>query len=320
VQTKRYHLPGERHPYLPDPAEPIDRWFQAANASNARTTATIIRDLAPLATDLIIDPFAGGGSIAATARGIGVRFLGIELDPVLACVCVAKSRTTADHAGRFASYSCPRSPEDLAELIEAINGENPPNDALALSCLALLSYVRASTGVPLTPTEIATDIEVSKAPHSDNRVLQGDCTSAVSWSRVPSASHAVIYTSPPFGDVSPRLTVPAPVRELATEIIGASADPSAATGETSFGSYQDLTMGMLRQAIAHLNQATVIIEHEPADDGYDAREALVKEITTEFGDTVTAVRVLESKAFSWRGVFSLIACELRGGEPPRHDG
>ena len=309
-----YGLPADEAAYLPDPGEPLDRWFQAANASNADTIVAIARDLGVTHVDLVLDPFVGGGSCAVAARLMGLPFYGIELDPVLACATVAKTRCTPHHAAVLRSVPDVTDADGLARALAAIEARCAPADVLPLSCLAVVRCLRAESGRRLPVADVVRDLRRPDTvpPRLEGRVVCGDATSKESWNAVGDlrGRHALVYTSPPFGVVSPRVSVSEPLDAAARGVLrraGLALDPGL---PATFAAYRDIAMGMLAQAAEALGRASVIVEHEPADDGSDARLGLAEDVRARFGDRVRDLRILESQPFSWRGPLSFVVFEL----------
>lgn len=309
MDIRRIYLPLDEAAYLPDPAEPVDRWFQAGNASNVQTICRLIGDLAPDA-ECVIDPFAGAGSTAAAARTLRKPFFGVEQDPVLATACLAKLHASPRHAGLLAGTP---SMDDLEALDRTLAGiGNRTNGALArdLSALAVICYLSARWGRPLTAEQLTADLASVPPPHPDGRAVRGDATTAAAWqlARIPRRP-SVVYTSPPFRTSSWALDAPALVRQSAVELLQ-SAGLDSGSPARPFTSYSELTLAMLRQALPYLAHSTVIIECEPDDDKFDPAESVLERIIDEFGATVRRVQLLESESFFLRGRFSLLVFDV----------
>ncbi len=290
-----YGLPGSLTAYLPDPTEPVDRWFQARNASNVRTTVRIVRDLCPDA-DLLVDPLAGGGSSACAARLLGLPFFGVELDPVLACVCAAKSTATASHA------------RALVRGEEA--GAEPP-----VSLLSVALRLSACSDRPTSATDALHDLESGYPAPADASVFWADAAAPAVWRELEGqagrAKHAVLYTSPPFGLSSPRPEVSEELQADAVSALRSAGLDLAHGGPGEFASYAKIATSAVVNAVRGLGRATVILEHEPNDDGFDAREATGRLLADALGARMQRLRFLECGSYSRRGLFSLIVCEVR---------
>jgi len=310
-----YGLPQDRAAYLPDPDEPLDRWFQAGNASNADTIVAIARDLDVRNADIVVDPFVGGGSCAVAARLMGLPFFGIELDPILACATLAKTLCTPEHAAALTSVPDVTAGADLARALKAIRARCAPEDVLPVSCLAVVRGLRAEAGSPLPVADVVDDLRRgTPAARPPGRVVCGDATGKESWNALGDlrGSHALVYTSPPFGVVSPRVAASSALDTAARGVLRRAGLAMRPGLPATFDAYRDIAMGMLAQATEALARATVIVEHEPADDGSDARLGLAEDVRVRFGDRVRDLRILESQAFSWRGPLSFVVFELVG--------
>ncbi len=296
--TREYGCPATREAYLPDRDQPIDHWFQAENSSNVHTTREIVNDLYRRVYDrlpsALVDPFAGAGSTAVTARLLGIPFFGIELDPGLACVTVAKTLSRTAHMHKLKVHH---------------RLWRRRRHKLVRSCLEIVQRIRSLQDRPLPPQHLLTDLESSKAPPRRSTIVWGDATDASSWSAAKLGKLPLIYTSPPFGRSSPRLALPAELRASAERALKrrgrkASPGPSPAV----FPSYGDLVVGMLQQAGHRIERGMAIIEHEPPDDGADELQGVARRITEETGFRVN--EILTTTKYSDRGVFSLIVCTI----------
>ena len=308
-----YGLPQDEAAYLPDPHEPLDRWFQAGNASNADTIVAIARDLDVTNADIVVDPFVGGGSCAVAARLMGLPFFGIELDPILACATLAKTLCTPEHAAALRRVPEVTDGNSLARALKAIRTRYAPPDVLPLSCLAVVRCLRAESGSPLPVADVVADLGPSTpVAQPASRVVCGDATSKESWNALGDlrGRHALVYTSPPFGVVSPRVAASTGLDAAARGVLRRAGLAMRPGLPATFDAYRDIAMGMLAQVTEALGRASVIVEHEPADDGSDARLGLAEDVLMRFGDRVRDLRILEGKPFSWRGPLSFVVFEL----------
>lgn len=311
MNIRPYHLPGTLQAYLPDKLAPVDRWLQAANASNAQTTVAIIQDLVSGPIVAVLDPFAGAGSSAAAARIMSLPFLGIELDPVLVCACLAKTFSEERHAKWLAQCGPIESLDEVTGILPTIVQDSGPEDVLIVACLALIKLQRARTEklVPLSAEEMISDLALAPRPRSGGRVIWGDSRDPASWTALrPPPGRVVIYTSPPFGSTSPRLARPAEIEMAAEKILVAGGVATTTSGPGKFPEYERSVAHMVRQARSVLESATLIIEHEPSDDGSDSRILVAERLESEFKN-VKDIRILENKKFSERGPISFIVCE-----------
>lgn len=282
--------------YRPNRLEPIDGWYQAANSSNVATTKAIIEDWFGRPS-MIIDPFAGAGSSGVVARQLDVPFFGVELDPVLACVTLAKIRAT----------------EADAKQLPELPGIVPIHDPV-IACLDLVRQVREGAGDPLEIEIMLDDLRQTPPSSGDRVVIQGDSTAQASWSTMLTASGIpLIYCSPPFGASSPRPAVVARTTRRAESILKAAGLSRSPGPVGTFKSYASLVSGMLRQVEAACGTAWVIIEHEPSDHPLPAeRDAILATVTAQ--TALRGVRVLELGTFSSRGMLSLIVGKVSRGE------
>ena len=98
---------------------------------------------------LVLDPFSGSGTVAKVARGLGRRWLGVELSPVYA----------AESAVRV-GYQQPSEHESLAsELVKSlVFRREPASRSLAEAAQRLQTWI-ASAGIDRHRTTYETDIE-----------------------------------------------------------------------------------------------------------------------------------------------------------------
>jgi hypothetical protein len=120
----------------------------------------------------------------------------------------------------------------------------------------------------------------------------------------------VLYTSPPFGLSSPRPQAPPEIRTEAELALKAAKAARSGTGPGPFASYDQIASAVVLQAAQRLRRLTVILEHEPADDGSDARFLTIRRLNDVLGSRLRDVRILECGAYSARGMFSLIVGEV----------
>ncbi|MEE4543045.1 hypothetical protein V2S66_13840 [Streptomyces sp. V4-01] len=305
-------LPLDAERYHPDPREPVDRWFQAASASNVRTTTAVVADLVGPSCGAVVDPFAGGGSSAAAARLMGLPFFGIEIDPVLACVSMAKSRATVRHARMLQGLPPIRDLDSLHPVLAMLSTCGGADEVTVASCLAVVLALRASRGAPLGYVEVADDLARRPPSAAAGRLVCADATASEGWRdlSVPQ-EHAVLYTSPQFGRRSPLLGAPAGLTVAARGILttaGTDHDRAAAPQDAGFAG---TTVAMLRQAASRMRRATVVIEHEPDDEGHDATQEVLEQAAAALPGRVHGARVIACGQFTWRGPLSLIVFDLR---------
>lgn len=298
--------------YFPDPSEPVDRWFQADNASNPRTTAHLIMSISRERPGLIIDPFCGSGSTASAARLLGLPFYGIEADPVLACTSLAKAWGRAQHAALLPASPDAHTSAGLVPALKQIRRSCGPADARVASAMAVLAAFRGTRNRRLDAAEIAGDLAAWPGPVPGGQIIRGDALSAASWERLslPRTS-AVMYTSPPFGMTSPVIHPPAYVTAAAGAVLAAFNADVLGAEVPEFLGFAETAVGMLRQAAAYFTRGTLIVEHEPDDLGVDSTAAVVDALAAEFPGVIHSLRIMRCGAFSRRGMLSLIICDVR---------
>ncbi|OAR25180.1 hypothetical protein A8W25_05870 [Streptomyces sp. ERV7] len=305
-------LPLDAERYHPDPREPVDRWFQTASASNVRTTMAVVADLVGPSCRAVVDPFAGGGSSAMAARLMDLPFFGIEIDPVLACVSLAKSRATVRHARILRRLPPIRDPESLLPVLAMLPAYASADEVAVASCLAVVLALRASRGTPLGYEDVTGDLARLRPPAATGRVVCADATAPVGWRglAVPKAG-IVLYTSPQFGRRSPLLGAPPRLTASARDVLAAAEADQGRKAAPKDSGFAATTVAMLRQAAAMTRRATVIIEHEPDDDGHDATREVLEQAAAALPGRVHDARVIVCGQFTWRGPLSLIVFELR---------
>jgi hypothetical protein len=305
-------MPLTEAQYFPDPSEPVDRWFQADNASNPRTTADLIMSISRDKPRLIIDPFCGSGSTASAARLLGLPFYGIEADPVLVCTSVAKAWGHVRHAALLPASPDAHTPAGLAPALEHIRRSCDPEDARVASAMTVLAAFRSTRNERLETAEIAGDLAAWPGPVPAGQIVRGDALRTASWQRLSlPCTDAIMYTSPPFGLSSPAIHPPEYVTAAARAVLAAS-NADLLEGEVPpFRGYASTAVGMLRQSAAYLTCGTLIMEHEPDDLGMDSTVAVVDAVAAEFPGVIHSPRIMRCGAFSRRGMLSLIICDLR---------
>ncbi|MFH9987071.1 hypothetical protein [Streptomyces luteogriseus] len=289
---RAYGNPSRLEEYLPDPGEPVDRWFTALNSGNARAIAATISDIVLTPPSVLIDPFCGAGSSCTAARLLGVRFAGVEIDPVLACVSLAKCQCGPRHGARLAER--PRT-----------------DDEPQLRCLRLVRDLQgADGGGGLGEEEIVADLTRAPAPVPGGTVVRGDSTDPANWAdmKLP-ATDAVMFTSPPFYSDWRGPDVPPHLRAGASAVLPARRNVADAdAGAEPARGYCDLVVGALLAMESVAVHGTAIIEHEPGDSGGDRLAVLSERIRRETEAEV--LEVLETGDFSGAGTLSLVVCRF----------
>ncbi|GAX57099.1 hypothetical protein [Streptomyces olivochromogenes] len=305
-------LPLDAERYHPDPREPVDRWFQTASASNVRTTMAVVTDLVGPSCGAVVDPFAGGGSSAAAARLMNLPFFGIEIDPVLACVSLAKSRATVRHARMLRRLPPIHDVKGLLSVLAMLPACGSADEVTVASCLAVVLALRASRGTPLGYEEVTGDLARHRPPAATGRLVCADATAPAGWRDLPVPKEgAVLYTSPQFGRRSPLLGAPPRLTASARDVLAAAEADHGREAAPRDSGFAATTAAMLRQAAAMMRRATVVIEHEPDDDGHDATQEALEQIAAALPGRVHDARVIVCGQFTWRGPLSLIVFDLR---------
>ena len=172
-KTRRPGIPLTAATYFPDSDEPVDRWFQAENAGNPRTTAQFIKCICKGRPEFVIDPFCGSGSTATAARQLGLPFYGIETDPVLTCVSLAKAWASGRHATLLPALLGTQTPGELTSALARVRSSCEPDDAKVVSALAVLAAFRSAQQRPLDATAIAGDLAARPDPVPGGYLTQG---------------------------------------------------------------------------------------------------------------------------------------------------
>ena len=282
-----YRYPRDPKEYLVDPAAPIDRWFQAANSSNPATTVAIIRDLCDRyhlgPPTRMIDPFAGAGSAVLAARTLGLPLAGIEIDAPLTCVSLAKALASRRQL--------------LPMTADA---------ALFGAVLGVVREIRRAIGRPWG-FEPVLDLLRSAPRRTPSHLVRGDARDLNCWQSFPADDgFTVIYCSPPFGHtaVAPW---PAAVSSLATQVLQEFGlwYPGETSPDTSYG---EIVVATLANAVRHIRNGLVILEHEPAHGGDDEVFAVTQQITAS--GLADVMNLFPTQNFSGKGQLSLIVCRI----------
>jgi len=70
---------------------PIHRWFRFSAGFSAQWVERVLDDWGIAPGQLVLDPFAGSGTVPVVCDTVGVRSLGVEAHPVIYRICHAKS-------------------------------------------------------------------------------------------------------------------------------------------------------------------------------------------------------------------------------------
>lgn len=303
---RSYGIPGNLTEYLPDPDEPIGRWFTMPNTGNSRAVARTVADLCPGAPDVLIDPFCGAGCSGLAARHLGIRFVGVEIDPVLACVSAAKVLGE---------------PTDG----EALLGPVRADERLPVRCLRVVDGLQGADGAAgLSGGQFAEDLRKGPPAVHGSAVIHGDATESLVWQQAPldDEEDVVVFTSPPFFDDWAGPRVPADLLAQAKAAL-ADGDRSASgvgrrpgsrrgthrpPGAAAPRDYADLLIGTLRAIRGAVRHATAIIEHEPGSATAERLTTVADRLAGEAGAEV--VEILRTGTFSAGGPLSLLVCRF----------
>jgi hypothetical protein len=83
---------------------PIHRWFRYSAGFAAQWVEQVLADWGIKAGDLILDPFAGSGTVPVVCDTLGIESVGVEAHPIVARICRAKLLWTTP-VGRVAKFA-----------------------------------------------------------------------------------------------------------------------------------------------------------------------------------------------------------------------
>lgn len=115
---------------------PVHRWFRYSAGFGAQWVEQVLADWGIKAGDVVLDPFAGSGTVPVACDTFGIESVGVEAHPVVARICRAKLlwTTPVDRVAKFAdrvlkdARGLKRKTSDYAPLIHRSFDE----DALAV--------------------------------------------------------------------------------------------------------------------------------------------------------------------------------------------
>jgi D-amino-acid oxidase len=102
----------ERNGYSPRPETPIHRWFTIPESSDLAQIRAELDDLGAAEADLVIDPFAGSGTVGLAAQQVGLPFLGMDL--LATCVIGSSGKLRAGLIESHHLVAARRVVDDLA--------------------------------------------------------------------------------------------------------------------------------------------------------------------------------------------------------------
>jgi hypothetical protein len=326
-------LPATLAEYRPDPAQPIDRWYQRADSANARTTRRIIKDLMSRPS-AVIDPFCGAGSSAVAAREMGVPFIGVDIDPLLVCVTTAKARCDRRHLPLVDGLGLP---DETSTVETSLAGPNGPlraaasEDAFLSGCLALTVAASVRSMTAGVKTWVVQDATSGPGPAGGSEVRWGDAGTPSAWAGLDWLRPGwVVYGSPPFRFAGPTASEHRSPRNLAADLLIASgrasppqlppaekdsadsaiSKPLCRTSDgTDMDPYTTIVLSLLRRLRGLPAPGLVILEHEPPRPG--GGDALSVARRVQLDGLAAGVEVLRTRCFSASGLLSLIVCEMR---------
>ncbi|HUJ07223.1 MAG TPA: hypothetical protein VLX31_14035 [Streptosporangiaceae bacterium] len=182
--------------YNPDAEDPVDRWLQTKYSTNSLTTACVIWDIFGAVPDVIVDPFCGAGSAGLAARRLGASFYGVELDPILAAVTLAKTTLSAADIARAEALL----PEWIT--VDWLLKNPIPSRVLALALIGVSGVRPQGRHREDLLAMLRSDLGREHLPAISSTVRCGDSRRDGTWAEAPRGEGTVIFTSPPFGPVA----------------------------------------------------------------------------------------------------------------------
>jgi hypothetical protein len=76
--------------FVDNMALPIHRWFRYSAGFSAEWVEQLLKDWKLDSNQLVLDPFAGSGTVSITCEKLGLTSIGVEAHPVVARICQAK--------------------------------------------------------------------------------------------------------------------------------------------------------------------------------------------------------------------------------------
>lgn len=90
--------------FVDNMALPVHRWFRYSAGFSAEWVEQLLKDWKLNSDHLILDPFAGSGTVSIACEKLGLTSVGVEAHPVVARICQAKLYW-ATSAERFAEFA-----------------------------------------------------------------------------------------------------------------------------------------------------------------------------------------------------------------------
>ncbi|HLO13640.1 MAG TPA: DNA methyltransferase [Anaerolineales bacterium] len=76
--------------FVDNMALPVHRWFRYSAGFSAEWVEQVLKDWKIGSDHLILDPFAGSGTVLLSCENLGIKSVGVEAHPVVARICKAK--------------------------------------------------------------------------------------------------------------------------------------------------------------------------------------------------------------------------------------
>lgn len=76
--------------FVDNMARPVHRWFRYSAGFAAEWVQQVLQTWGICGEHVVLDPFAGSGTVAVVCDGLNIRSIGVEAHPVVARICKAK--------------------------------------------------------------------------------------------------------------------------------------------------------------------------------------------------------------------------------------
>ncbi len=97
---------------------PIHRWFRYSAGFSAEWVERVLADWQINSHHLVLDPFAGSGTVPIVCEKLGIRSIGVEAHPVVARICQAKLLWSTP-VGQFTTLA-----EQINQAARHVQGQN----------------------------------------------------------------------------------------------------------------------------------------------------------------------------------------------------
>lgn len=90
--------------FVDNMSSPIHRWFRYSAGFAAQWVEHVLAEWGIKAGDVVLDPFAGSGTVPVVCDTLGIESVGVEANPIVARICRAKLlwTTPVDRVAKFA--------------------------------------------------------------------------------------------------------------------------------------------------------------------------------------------------------------------------